>query len=198
MIITNNMIKEKFTNILNKNTKLSREVRDGKLIKIKNGLYETDPNIPGYYLAGSIYGPSYLSFDFALSYYGLIPEKVFNYTSATYNKKKSKMYQNHFGTFLYRDVPKEAYPFEISLIEVKNYAYQIANKEKALCDKLYTLMPLHNYNELEIMLFEDLRIDEEEFDKLDSEIVNKLANYYHSTNVSLLARYMKKNKKSSL
>lgn len=46
MIITNNMIKEKFTNILNKNTKLSREVRDGKLIKIKNGLYETDPNIP--------------------------------------------------------------------------------------------------------------------------------------------------------
>lgn len=53
-------------------------------------MYETDSNTPGYLLAGSIYGPSYLSFDFALAYYDLIPERVVNYTSATFGKKKKK------------------------------------------------------------------------------------------------------------
>lgn len=195
MIVTNNIVKSNLLGFSNKDTKLSREVKNGKLIKIKRGLYETDSNTPGYLLAGSIYGPSYLSFDYALSYYGLIPERVYNYTSATYNKKKKKLYNNHFGVFLFRDVPSEVYPLEVKLIEEGTYFYQIATKEKALCDKLYTLSPLKNFNELENMLFEDLRIDEDEFKKLDYKKVANLAQFYHSTNVELLARFMKRNNK---
>jgi len=45
-----------------------------KLVSIIRGLYETDKNTPGYYLVGSIYGPSYLSFEFALGYHSLIPK----------------------------------------------------------------------------------------------------------------------------
>ena len=67
MIITNDAILKKLANYSNKNTKLAREVRDGKIIKIVNGLYETDSNTPGYLLAGSIYGPSYISFEYALA-----------------------------------------------------------------------------------------------------------------------------------
>ena len=74
MILTNNMIKENLKEYSNQNTKICREIKKGKLIKIINGLYETDPLVNGYLLAGSIYGPSYLSFDFALSYYGVIPK----------------------------------------------------------------------------------------------------------------------------
>lgn len=55
MLITNDAILKKLANYSNKNSKLSREVRDGKIIKIANGLYETDSNTPGYLLAGSIY-----------------------------------------------------------------------------------------------------------------------------------------------
>ena len=66
MIITSAIAKQYLVNYSNKNTKLAREVRDGKLIKIKNGLYETDANTPSYLLAGSIYGPSYISFEYAL------------------------------------------------------------------------------------------------------------------------------------
>ena len=90
MIITTDIVKARLSDYANKNNKISRDIRDGKLHKIVNGLYETDINTPGYLLAGSIYGPSYISFEYALSYYGLIPERVHVITCATYGKKKKK------------------------------------------------------------------------------------------------------------
>ena len=194
MIITNDIAKQRYEDYSNKDTKLSREIRDGKIFKIINGLYETDQNTPGYFLSGSIYGPSYISFEFALSYYGLIPERVSTITCASFNKKKKKTYVTNFGTFTYRDVPLLAYPEEILLITDGEYKYQIATPEKALCDKLYTLKPLNNYANLEKMLFSDLRIDIESFNRLNKEKIDELSNLYHSTNVYLLAKYLRRNK----
>lgn len=193
MIITNNVAKNNFSEYCNKDTKLSREVNAGKLFRIINGLYETDPNTPGYLLAGSIYGPSYISFEYALSFYGLIPERVTTITCATFDKKKKKQYSTNFGTFTYRDIPVLAYPEEILLKEENNYSYQIATPEKALCDKLYTISPLNNYSNLENMLFNDLRIDKEEFNKLNINKIDKLSKLYHSTNIELLAKYIRRN-----
>ena len=68
MLKTNDIIKNELSNYSNKDTKLTREVNKGNLIKIVNGLYETDPNTPGYLLASSIYGPSYIFFEYALLY----------------------------------------------------------------------------------------------------------------------------------
>ena len=191
MLKTNDIIKNELSNYSNKDTKLTREVNKGNLIKIVNGLYETDPNTPAYLLASSIYGPSYISFEYALSYYGLIPERVNVVTCATLNKKKKKKYNTYFGTFTYRDIPSLAYPEQVILMNEGHYSYQIATKEKALCDKLYTLKPLKNYTNLENMLFNDLRIDKEEFSKLNAKAIENLSKLYHATNVSLLAKYMK-------
>ena len=105
MILTSDIAKSEYVNYSNKDTKLSREIRNQKLFKIINGLYETNPNTPGYLLASSIYGPSYISFEYALSYYGLIPERVTTITCATFDKKKKKAYNTHFGIFTYRDIP---------------------------------------------------------------------------------------------
>lgn len=193
MITTNKIIKNKLDKYSNKDTKLSREVRNGNLFKIINGLYETDANTPGYLLAGSIYGPSYISFEYALSFYGLIPERVTTITSATFDKKKKKQYNTNFGVFTYRDIPILAYPEEIILKEENKYSYQIATPEKALCDKLYTLTPLNNYSNLENMLFNDLRINEKEFNRLDLNKIEKLSKLYHSSNVDLLAGYIRRN-----
>ena len=193
MIITNDMAKYKLNNYSNKNNKISREIKKGKLFKIITGLYETDQNTPGYLLASSIYGPSYISFDFALSYYGLIPERVSTITCATFNKKKRKQYNTKFGVFTYKDVPSSAYPEEILLKQENNYSYQIATKEKALCDKLYSLKPLKNISNLENMLFNDLRIDIDEFKKINIKKIEKLSNLYHSTNVTLLLKYLRRN-----
>ncbi len=192
MLITNNIFKENLPNYSNKNTKLSREVKAGRLFKVINGLYETNPSTPGYLLAGSIYGPSYISFEYALAYYGLIPERVSTITCASFSKKKKKKYITSFGVFTYRDIPDLAYPEEITLKIEGDYSYQIASPEKALCDKLYTLSPLLNYNNLKNMLFKDLRIDEEEFMKLNVAKVERLSNLYHSRNVTLLAKYMRR------
>ena len=192
MILTNNMIKENLKEYSNKNTKICREIKKGNLIKIVNGLYETNSSVNGYLLAGSIYGPSYLSFDFALSYYGLIPEKVTAFTNATFNKKRKKMYNNQFGTYLYRDVPEKVFPLEVKLVKEGDYSYQIATPEKALCDKLYTLSPLKNMKKLENVLFNDLRIDVDEFNKLNLQDIEQISNSYNSTNVNLLYRYIKR------
>ena len=62
------LLKKIFMTPLNKDTKLLREVRCGRLFKIINGLYETNINSPGYLLAGSIYGHSYISFEYTLSF----------------------------------------------------------------------------------------------------------------------------------
>ncbi len=192
MLITSKMIKNNLVDYSNKDTKLSRYVKNGKLTRIINGLYETNPNTPSYLISGSIYGPSYISFEYALFLYGLIPEKVNIVTNATFNKKKKKIFDTPFGTFTYRDVPKNAYPEEIISREENNYTYKIASMEKALCDKLYTLKPLKNLDNLEKMLFYDLRIDKEIFEGLDIKKIEKLSKLYHSTNINLLAKYMKK------
>ena len=192
MIINNAILKNKYSNYANINNKISREIKDGKLFKIITGLYETDKNTKAYLLAGSIYGPSYISFEYAMSFYGMIPERVTTITCACFNKKKKKKYVTNFGTFTYRDIPNLVYPEQVNLVREGEYVYQIATKEKALCDKLYTLKPLNNYNNLEKMLFEDLRIDFDSFEKLDINKIEELSSLYGSTNVKLLAKYLRR------
>ena len=192
MVISNNIQKDKYKNYNNKNTKLTRDVKAGKLIKIKRGLYETNPNTPAYYLANFIYGPSYISFDFALSYYGLIPERVETVTCATFNKNKKKVYNTPFGTLIYRDVPERVFPLYVNIIEENGYTFHLATKEKALSDKLYTLNPVKNIEQMKMLLLFDLRIDEEELKKLDIDVIENLSEIYHSTNVLLLYKYLRR------
>lgn len=87
MIKTTNMLLEELHAYANPKTKLSRMVKQGEYFQITKGIYETNRNTSGHLLAGSIYGPSYISFEYALAYYGLIPEAVYTITSATFNKK---------------------------------------------------------------------------------------------------------------
>jgi len=172
--------------------KLTRMVRDGEYIQITKGLYETDRSTPGYLLAGSIYGPSYLSFEFALGYYGMIPEAVYAFTSATFEKGKKKTFKNPFGTYTYRDVPSRIYPMGLEIIEEGSYAFMIASREKAICDQLYKMRPVTNYAELQNLLFADLRIDEQELKKINLENLGILTERYPSRNVKRLYSLMRR------
>lgn len=191
MIKTYSMLADELSNYSDVDNKIRRLVDKGKLIKITKGLYETNSSIPGYYLASSIYGPSYLSFDFALFYYGLIPEKVYTFTSATFKKNKTKQYSNFFGNYTYRDVPSNVYPYEVMIVEEDEYAFAIASPEKAICDKLYSLSPVANKKELLNVLFEDLRIDKEEFNKLNKSVMYELCDLYKSTNLKILKKLLR-------
>lgn len=98
MIKTTAMLINEYSSYANPAAKIKRLADSGVLIPVVKGLYETDRDTPGYCLASAIYGPSYLSFEFALSHYGLIPEAVYAFTCATFEKRKAKRYTTAFGT----------------------------------------------------------------------------------------------------
>ncbi len=191
MILSQEDLKIKYKEYSDVKGKVKREVAAGNLIPLMRGLYETDVTVSGKYLAGHIYGPSYLSFDYALSVYSLIPETVFNtFTSATFKKSKTKTYQNAFGTFIYKDVPEAVYSLGVLIKEEGGYTYLIATPEKALCDKLYSLPPVNTIKGLRSLLFEDLRIDESEFRQLNTDELCELAPLYKSTTLSTLLKLL--------
>lgn len=196
MLKTITELKNLYSNYKDVNGKISREISKGNLYPIKRGLYETDASTSGEYLAQVICSPSYLSFDYALYYYSLIPEAVYNtYTCATFQKNKTKVFTNNFGTYIYRDIPAKAYPYCVRYELVENYSYHIASPEKAICDKLYSLPIINNLKNLQVMLFEDLRIDDEIFWNLNLQDMCDLAPLYNSTNLKLLAKLIKRSKK---
>ncbi len=196
MIKTTAMLMDELKEYVNPTAKIRRLVDKGELVPIVRGLYETDESIPGHYLAPIIYGPSYLSFEFALAYYSLIPEAVYSFTSATFEKKRAKQYTTSYGTFTYRDVPSEAYPLDIILHSENGYGFQMATPEKAICDKLYKISPLNNTSEPENLLFDDLRIDREGFLRLNMSNLLEIAAHYHTQNHKLLQAYLRRSVKN--
>lgn len=196
MIKTTAMLKEKLYKYVNPTAKIRQLVKAGELVPITRGLYETDGEIPGHYLAPVIYGPSYLSFEFALAYYSLIPEAVYNFTSATFEKRRRKQYETPYGMYTYRDVPSEAYPAGVVMHFENGYGYQIASPEKAICDELYKISPLKNRGEMERLLFDDLRIDKDEFFHLNMVELLEISTYYKTKNHKLLYSYIKRRMKN--
>lgn len=190
MIVTYEMLKESLTDYKAKDIKIKRMSDNKEIIKLTKNLYETNKNAPGYVVANAIYSPSYLSFDYALAYYGLIPEAVYTYTSATFGKGKKKLYKNDFGTYIYRDVPANIYPYCLQIYQEQDYSYVMATPEKALCDKLYTLKVVRNKKDMYDLLFNDLRIDMDVLKRLDFNALYTLCDNYGSTNMKYLKKVL--------
>lgn len=168
--------------------KLRLMTQHGEIFKVIRGIYETDGNTSGEMLAGVIYGPSYLSFEYALSRYGLIPEKVSLFTSASFNKNKTKFYKTPFGEFLYSDIPVDVFPHGVTIENADDRPYSIATCEKALCDKLYKESPITSKREMEQFLFENLRIEQGDFCNLDFDFIRKIAPLYKKKNLYILSK----------
>ena len=190
MIVTTLYLKEKYKDYTDVNGKIKRDIDKGILFPLVRGIYETNSSVDGFLLASYIYGPSYLSFEYALSFHNIIPERVVVYTNATFNKRKSKFYQNHFGLFTYRDVPNTAFPFSVKAYEENGYAYFIASPEKALCDLLYIKEPVRSIKELKMVLFDDLRINKDAFGQLNFGDILFLSYKYISNNMKYLRKYI--------
>ena len=192
MILTTSILKNEYKEYVNPLDKIKRDVDEGKLFRLTRGLYETDSSVNPIFLAASILSPSYISFEYALSYYGLIPERVTAITSASLGVRKNKTFENAFGRFEFSDIPLLAFSSGTTIIESGNYAARIASKEKALCDSLYKWRVVHSVKELKTLLFDDKRIDEGEFANLDFDELKRLAKLYHRTNLELLIRLIEK------
>ena len=184
--------------ISNVNEKISNLVRNKELIILKKGfytfskLYQTKP-INLISVANTLYSPSYVSFDYALSYYGMIPERVSEVTSAT--SKNEKLFDTPIGRFSYKKVSPEAYSLGIDWIydDVEGGRF-IATAEKALCDKIKYdrgIGTLTQNSMVEYLKY-DLRIDITT--PLNYELIEIIATAYKSRNLKTLATIVKKGK----
>ena len=192
MIVTTSMLKHRYRDYANPLDKIKRDADRGVLIRLTRGLYETSDAISPSFLASAILSPSYLSFDYALSYYGLIPEKVVSVTSASLGLRKNKTFVNAFGRYTYSDIPAMAFSEGLSYIEEGDYVAKIASKEKAICDSLYKWRAVHNIKDLKQLLFVDKRIDPEEFSHCDFALMTRLAKLYKKTNLKMLIKLIRK------
>ncbi len=192
MIVTTNMLKEKYSTYANPLDKIKRDTDKGIIFRLTKGIYETNRNVSPFLLASTILSPSYLSFDWALSYYNLIPERVFTITSATLNNHKNKTRDNVFARYEYQDIPSSVFSEGVTYIESEGYTVKIAMKEKAICDSLSKWRVVKNIDELKELLFIDKRIDEVEFALCDFKLMKRLASLYNKTNLKLLMKLIRK------
>lgn len=192
MILTTEMLKEKFQSYSNKLDKIKREALAGNILRINRGLYETNRNTNSYLLASSIQPRSYLSFEWALSYYGLIPERVVSITSASFMKHKNITINNIFGRYEYSDIPIKAFSEGTTLLEEGEYSVRIATKEKALCDSLYKWPVINSIKSLKELMFIDKRIDIDEFKTCDFKLLLYLTTLYNRKNLFYLNKLIKK------
>ena len=169
-------------------SKLTRMLRDEELLRVRRGLFlPPGANYSVRTLANMIYGPSYISFEYALAYYGLIPERVVSVTSAAYGKNKHKRFDTPVATFTYRTIPEAVFPLAVRRIEQDQNPYLIATAEKALCDTLYLNRRVGSLDQLSELLYGDLRVDIGALSEFDVDVVSKLAPLYGKKVLKLFA-----------
>ena len=183
-----NFLKHTLGTYKNPRVKINDLIKKGAVIRVKKGLYVFGPELAREpyskeTLANLIYGPSYISLQYALSFHGLIPERIETVTSVT-NKRKKK-FDTPIGIFSYHYIRPSLYPYGITLHETDaRHAFLIAAKEKALADVLYFTAKIADPEQLEHFLFQDQRLDKEDIRAFNPRIVNKLADLYgHNVNL---------------
>lgn len=190
-------LQDHFASHANPRAKIARLVRRGKLHRLKRGLYihtrSSEDAVTLCRAANRLYGPSYVSFVYALSWYGLIPEHAAHITSATLNKGRKKRYDTPAGSFFYQDVPVAAYPHGITLIGDAPARFLMACPEKALCDELYRASGIRSIKGIQDLLFENLRLDPFQFEQLDVKAMEHFAGYYHASTLKTFISFLEQN-----
>ncbi len=177
------------------NDKIKYMKQKGLLTSLKKGLYLY--NSPYFkkvaskeIIANNLLGPSYISFEYALYFHGLTPEKVVEVTSVT--TKRSKTFSTPLGVFSYRHMDKELYALGIEIATTGSGNFMIASPLKALCDKVFATKGFKITSKKAMMTFlrDDLRIDIDELIGVDLELVKQYAKISNSKRVEFLYKVL--------
>ncbi|MBA3602861.1 MAG: hypothetical protein H0W50_04305 [Parachlamydiaceae bacterium] len=163
----------------NSRVKLNHLLKINALIRVKKGIYIFGKNFATHpysseVLANMIYGPSYVSLEWACQYYRLIPEKVTTVTSVT--SQRTKQFKTPLGLFSYDHIPMKVFPVGVTLKKISDKQQAlIATKEKGLADLLVLRRgAFSSKKHFEETLFEDLRVEEEDLASLDLTLLNAI------------------------
>lgn len=182
--------------------KISTLLAKGVIVRVKKGLYifgESQRRQPfcRELLANLVYGPSYISLEYALSYHGLTPERVETVTSVTCGR--SRIFETPVGIFTYRMIPLEAYRTGMDRVELDGgRSFLIAIPEKALADRVVAERGagISTQKELYDFLLNNLRVDPTVLRELDAARLMEIAVHYRSRRVRLLADLVSRLRKS--
>lgn len=109
--------------------------RNGLFVRLKRGLYALKSNFPDERtLANKLYEPSYLSFEYALSYYNMIPEAVYTITSAT--TKPTRNFNVLGKLFVYHTLKRQAFT-GYTPEKIDDIVVFMADIDKTMVDYLY-------------------------------------------------------------
>jgi len=141
-------------------SQVSRWIQKGWIISLKRGLYVfsdvyRQTSVSSLYFANRLVTPSYVSMEYALGFYDLVPEKVVMLTSVT--TKKTVKFTNTFGTFKYYSIKRKLFSGYTRMNEEGQNVF-MASPEKALLDYLYFNQSKFKgeYDEFESMRFQNL------------------------------------------
>jgi hypothetical protein len=178
--------------------KITSLLRTGDIVRVKKGLYVFGKEhrrrpICRELLANLIFGPSFVSLDYALGFHGLIPEQVHTITSVTTGR--SRKFDTPIGRFVYRQTPCLSTGFD--RVEDNTGSFLIATKERALADKIRDRRgtPITTMRKMEEYLFEDLRIDRDGVAGMRPETMRVLAQDLNSRKVVLCAHIIERNQR---
>ena len=175
--------------------RISALLAGDNLIRVRKGLYIFGDRyrrgpVQREILANLVYGPSYISLDYALSHYGLIPERVEDVTSMTTGE--NKRFSTPIGVFTYQHIPLQRYSVGIRWVNDNDQSYLIATPEKALIDKVWTDKRFKpgRLEDYEDYFFADLRLDEGQVMELDAGRMTEIANIFHARKITMLCRFL--------
>lgn len=147
----------------NPNAKIKLWIEQGYLVPLKRGMYVVSQEITLQepclgLIANHLYVPSYVSLQYALRQYGLIPERVMLITNITTCHARS--FSNSLGSFSYHNVGRAYFALGITSRTEGASSYMIATPEKALTDTiLFTSKVPNSLVGLNQFLEEDMRFD---------------------------------------
>jgi predicted transcriptional regulator of viral defense system len=176
--------------------KIRAMLKAGEIIRVKKGIYVFGANHrrgpwSRETLANLIYGPSYISLEYALSYYGFIPERVVVVTSVTLSR--SRRFETPVGWFTYRSLSRRKYSIGIDqhTLEAGQH-FLMATPAKALADKIWTdhRFTPRRRTDIHAYLQEDLRIDSKALNGIDRMLLRRIAQQYGSRKIRLLCDYL--------
>lgn len=114
---------------------LEGSAHDGLLLRLKRGLYALQDPLPSEEeIANRLYRPSYLSFEYALAFYHILPEMVYTVTSAT--TKPTRTFSVADKSFTFLTIKQDAFTGYLPTQRAAK-TILIAEPEKALVDYFY-------------------------------------------------------------
>lgn len=172
---------------------IKRAIAKGELVHIRRGLYLLAKKyrhkpLNLFELAQWIYGPSYVSFESALSYHNCIPESVYAVTSAC--SRNAREFRTPQGVFTYKRIPYPMLYLGVERVQSESGTFFVASPLKAIVDYVYAYKK--HWKGI-APLIKSLRIEQDALYQWNYDLFDEFKEVYRNYRVQRFLKGLKKN-----